>query len=79
MTVPLGVHQNTVTVNGEDQSKTQVDADDDATVDVLGTEVLDVEVLPFTGAQSDMLFVASMMLLLAGFSIIYVTRKREDS
>jgi hypothetical protein len=72
------VHENTVTVNGEDPSNTPVNDDDDATVDVLGTTVLDVEVLPFTGAQSDLLFIVSMVLLGAGFSLIYFTRRRQE-
>jgi hypothetical protein len=72
------VHQNTVTVNGEDDSNTEVDADDDATVDVLGTTVLDVEVLPFTGAQSDFLFAASVVLLGTGLAVILMSRRREQ-
>jgi hypothetical protein len=72
------VHQNVVTVNGEDDSNTEVDADDDATVDVLGTTVLDVEVLPFTGAQSDFLFAASMVLLGTGLVIILMSRRQEQ-
>jgi hypothetical protein len=72
-------HNNTVTVNGEDESKTPVDADDDATVDVLGTEVEAVEVLPFTGIPTDYLLVAALILLMSGAGMVAIQRRNQES
>lgn len=72
-------HHNTVTVNGEDESDNPVGDDDDATVDVLGTEVLDVEVLPFTGIQTELLAAAGLFLLASGVLMLRVPARREES
>lgn len=72
-------HHNTVTVNGEDDSKNPVSDDDDATVDVRGTEVEGVVVLPFTGVSSDLLVIAAMILLGTGATMVFVQRRREES
>lgn len=42
------------------------------------TEVLPVEVLPFTGIDTDVLFAASVLLVGAGLVLIGATRKREN-
>lgn len=72
-------HHNTVTVNGEDDSSNPVSDDDDATVDVLGTEVDDVEVLPFTGVDSDYLMFAGLGLLGLGALMVAAQRRRQES
>ncbi len=71
-------HHNTVTVNGEDNSQNPVGDDDDATVDVLGTEVLAEEVLPFTGVQTELLIAAGLFLLASGALMLNVPRSREE-
>ncbi|HEY5889370.1 MAG TPA: hypothetical protein VIW94_01550 [Acidimicrobiia bacterium] len=71
-------HHNTVTVNGEDDSQNPVGGDDDATVDVLGTEVLAEEVLPFTGIQTELLLAAGLFLLASGVLMLDVPRSREE-
>jgi LPXTG cell wall anchor motif len=72
-------HHNTVTVNGEDITKHPVTASNDENVHVRGTEVKDTEVLPFTGASSDILLVAALILLGSGAVMVGVQRRREES
>jgi LPXTG-motif cell wall-anchored protein len=41
-------------------------------------EILDVVILPFTGVDSDYLFVIGLGLALGGSLMIWVTRRREE-
>ncbi|MDH3464107.1 MAG: DUF11 domain-containing protein [Acidimicrobiia bacterium] len=72
---------NEVSVSSDTQDNNQDNnTDDEETniVEVLDTEVVDPDVLPFTGADDDILLTASIVLLGMGFGLLWITKEEDD-
>lgn len=67
---------NVVEVSSEtDDNDPSNNVDDEETSIV---EILDVEVLPFTGVDTGFLLAASMLLMGSGFAVIQMSRRKAD-
>jgi uncharacterized repeat protein (TIGR01451 family) len=80
-TEPLGEVTDPTPLNVVEVSSDTVDNDlsnnvDDEETNII--EVLDVVILPFTGVNSDFLFVVGLGLAAGGALLIWVTRRREE-